>query len=218
MSEVLRVGIPNRGRLHTCCTELAEEVFGLVNYHPRRLRLQTRRSDVELICARSTDIPKLMDEGILHIGITGNDYVTEASASQALQEIADLGFCPGQICLLVAEDDPARELSNLPSDVAVVSQYPRHARLLLPPLFPDMHLRVIDGAAEVYPMLGLGRAIMDIVATGETAECNKLRMLASFGATSARLYRSRDLPSSLEAVADDVCTRVAAATLAVAHV
>jgi ATP phosphoribosyltransferase len=138
---------------------------------------------------RSTDLPDLVRDGTVHLGITGNDYAIESRAQ--VLELADLNMCPGQLCLLVGQSEPLRTIADLPDDTSVVTQYPVCAERFVLPDLPRARIRAVDGAAEVYPTLGLCRAILDVVVTGETARSNGLRVLATFLRTSARLYSSR---------------------------
>jgi ATP phosphoribosyltransferase len=179
--------------------------MGLVNFGERKLRLETNYSPATVICVRSTDIPLLLADGTIHIGITGNDYVMESGVD--VVDLVDLEFCAGSLCVLVDEADPAQSLQDLPPDVVLATQYPMCTKRLIQPHFPRSVMRVIDGAAEVYPSLGLCRAIVDVVNTGNTANSNHLRVLASVLNTSGRLFASRTIPSSLMADVGELVRR-----------
>lgn len=199
----VRVGLPNRGRLHELVLGHISSRCWISEEHPRRLWFLALNGAVELICVRSTDVPQLLDDGVLDLGITGSDYVTESGIK--LQEILDLGYGTGLLSVLVAKDDPADNIEDLEKDVRIATQYPVSTLFYLRPLLPELSIRTVDGAAEVYPHLGLCRAIVDIVSTGDTARANDMRSLYTLSEVSARVYRTTFVSSSTERQLLRVC-------------
>lgn len=193
---MMRLAIPNRGRLHQDGLRLVHQALGLQPSHPRQLIFGSPDSGVEVVCVRSTDIPWLLCQRVVDLGLTGNDYVLESGFDNHLSEVVDLEICPGALCMLVGNQDECTFPANLPADVVVASQYPNITERLLRPQHPDFCLLKIDGGAEAYPTLGLARSILDVVASGETAAANNLRVIQTYHSTSARLYQDAALPAN----------------------
>src|SRR5512138_2848962 len=78
-SEVVRLAIPNKGRIASPIMELVEK-SGLhlaESGEQRRLITKTLDPHVEILFARPVDIPEYVANGAADLGITGHDMVIE---------------------------------------------------------------------------------------------------------------------------------------------
>ena len=192
----LRLGIPNTGKLKELVGELIASLVEF-NYASKSLFFKLN-DDLELVRARSTDLPHLLANGVVDMAITGSDYCFESG--EDLVQMDDLALITGQICLLTKD---GRMPGNRQDGPLVVStQYPRHASHLVKSQGLDAEVRVVSGAGELYPRMGLSDASVDCVVTGKTAKHNHLRVAARIRPVTTGIYRRAggDDPHKLRAL------------------
>ena len=98
MSRPFRLALPSKGRMHAPAMELAREAGIEVETNGRALHLHCPRWGIEVLLARSDDIPVWAQDGAVEAAIAGRNQLVE-SASTA-QELLALGF--GRCTLQVA--------------------------------------------------------------------------------------------------------------------
>ena len=181
----LVIGIPNTGRLHAEAKRLLEGVWS-ADLEERSLVYEA--GPVLVVCARSNDLPRLLDQGMADLIITGYDYVVETGVKA--DELWDFGFQENLVSLL--GPCGARDWRNRPAGLRVATQYPGIARAFFEAHRPDVEIYPINGAAELYARLGAADLIVDAYMTGETAAANGLVRLETIMRTSGRLFAGAD--------------------------
>ena len=78
MTEILRIGIPSKGRLADLSTQLLQEAGLRFRRQDRSLFARVREMPIDVTFLRTDDIPVLCAEGAIDLGITGGDLVAEA--------------------------------------------------------------------------------------------------------------------------------------------
>jgi ATP phosphoribosyltransferase len=144
-------------------------------------------ADADLLLVRAHDIPEYVQDGVVHLGITGANLVVEAGAS--VQTLAELGFARCTLQAAVPDDAPQRELTAL-DGLRVATAYPVATRAGLERLGVSAELVPVSGSVEAAPRLGLSDAIVDLVSTGSTASANGLRLIGSLLDSQAVLVAS----------------------------
>ena len=80
-SDVVRLAIPNKGRIAEPVLDLVEKSgLHLSEAGERRLISKTLDPHVEILFARPIDIPEYVATGAADLGITGHDMVIEREA------------------------------------------------------------------------------------------------------------------------------------------
>src|SRR5512136_2717188 len=103
-SDVVRLAIPNKGRIAAPIMDLVEK-SGLhlaESGSERRLITRTLDPHVEILFARPVDIPEYVANGAADLGITGHDMVVERQSD--VEELLDLQSGRGKLVLAVHED------------------------------------------------------------------------------------------------------------------
>lgn len=204
-----RIGLPNRGRLSGLCREifvnnlqlLGEEALTSRCYH-----FATNDGSAEIIFVRSDDIPRLVAEGHLDAGITGQDYVLESKLP--LTELIDLNLCYGDVSVLVPDNSPITSVSELDGKV-IATQLPVIAQAWLnEKQLTNATIMRNTGANEVYPFLGLADATIDVVSSGETARANNMKTLDVILPSSGRLFTSKAGLEANKAALDHLVERL----------
>ena len=209
MSDNLRIGIPNKGRLAESAAELLVEAGLSFRRQDRSLFARVRDMPIDVTFLRTGDIPVLCAEGAIDMGITGGDLIEETGVKVTTRLALGLGNWRLAIC--VPED------SNLhqPTDLAgrrIATSFPTVTQRYLERHQVDAHVVQLTGSVEVMIALGVADAIVDLVETGSTLAANRLTILAELGRYEAALVQN---PATRQAqLADRVVRRLEGVVIA----
>jgi ATP phosphoribosyltransferase len=185
-ADLLRLALPNKGRLADPAIDLLRDAGLELELGERRLSAVARNFPLELLFVRADDVPEYVDDGLVEIGLTGEDLVAERG--RALEPITRLGF---GACSLVIAVPAAGELHAV-EDLAgrrIATSFPRVTGRFLEERGVTAQVVEVSGAVEVTPQLGVADAIVDLVASGTTLRLNGLRPLATLLESEAVLVR-----------------------------
>jgi len=184
--EVLRIAVPNKGRMSEKMLDLLERAgLNIVDKKERCLSTQTKDGRYSIIFLRTKDIPKFIQNGTADIGFTGIDVVEEAGSD--VDKILDLDFGTCDMIVAVKDEDSYKSPSDLPDDVKVVTSFPNIAKKYFEKLGKKARIIEVAGATEITPRLGLADVIIDITSSGATLKMNKLRIIDNFLKSSATI-------------------------------
>lgn len=210
----IKLGVPSKGRL----MEKTFDWFG-----QRGVTLGRAGSDreyagrvegiegVELVLLSAGEIPRELNAGRLHLGVTGTDLVREKLGQwqQRVEEMAELGF--GGADLIIAVPNAWVDVETLDDLDAVAAAFrakhgfrlriaTKYHRLVREFLrdsgVADYQLIDSQGATEGTVKNETAEAIADITSTGETLRANHLKIIggAPILRSQATLFRSRSAP------------------------
>jgi ATP phosphoribosyltransferase len=172
----LRIAIPSKGRLKEHAEALLRQAGLVFPSNSRRLFAVCRETGIGIIFSHAQDIPALVSEGVVDLGITGSDLVREKGVD--VIEHRKLGFGRCRLSVAVHVDSPYRAPKDLAGRV-VGSKFVRLAHEYFEREgVPDVNVIEIQGAVEVMVLLGLVDAIVEIVETGNSLIENDLRELS----------------------------------------
>jgi len=184
----LLVAVPSKGRMAKPSLDLLDAAGLRFELGERALHVPCRNAPVDLLLVRPHDIPEYVQDGVVHVGITGANLVAEACADVA--ELAELGFARCTLEAAVPTAAPQRELADL-AGLRVATAYPVSTRAVLERIGVEAELVTISGSVEAAPRLGLSDAIVDLVSTGSTASVNGLRRIGRLLSSEAVLIANR---------------------------
>jgi len=199
--EVLRIAVPNKGRMSEKMLNLLERAgLNLLDKKERSLSTTTEDGRYSIIFLRTKDIPKFIQNGTADIGFTGIDVVEEAGSD--VDKILDLDFGKCDMVVAVKDEDPYVTSQDLPEDIKVVTSFPNIAKKYFDKLGKKAHIIEVAGATEITPRLGLADVIVDITSSGSTLKMNKLRIVDNFLKSSATIIGrpgiTKDYPEEIE--------------------
>ncbi|MBI1209352.1 MAG: ATP phosphoribosyltransferase [Azospirillum sp.] len=156
----------------------------------RLLQFRTNFEHFSIIRVRSFDAATFVAFGAAHLGVAGNDVITEFDYAELYAPL-DLGIGKCRLSVaepieLVAHDDPARW-----SHVRVATKYPAITRRHFAARGVQAECIKLNGAMELAPSLGLCRRIVDLVETGSTLRANGLQEIEQIAEVSSRLIVNR---------------------------
>jgi ATP phosphoribosyltransferase len=185
----LTLAVPAKGRMSEPALRLCADAGLSFETTERSLVVPCANAPVDLLLVRPSDIPEYVQDGVVHLGITGANLVVEAQAT--VVELAELGFARCTLQAAVPNDAPQAAISDL-HGLRIATAYPVSTRLLLEEQGIRAELVPVSGSVEATPRLGLADAIVDLVSTGSTASANGLRLIGTLLASQAVLIGGRD--------------------------
>jgi ATP phosphoribosyltransferase len=190
-SDIVRLAIPNKGRIAAPIVDLVEK-SGLhlaESGEQRRLITKTLDPHVEILFARPVDIPEYVATGAADIGITGHDMVVERGSD--VEELLDLQSGRAKLVLAVHEDSDITQAKQL-AGLKVATEFPTIARAYFKKQKIDVEIVLVGGACEAAPHLGIADAIVDLSSSGTTLKTNRLRVIDEVLVTSTWLIANRE--------------------------
>ena len=195
-TEKLVIAIPSKGRLQEN-TQGFFEKLGLKIKRSQGARGYSGEligiDNVEIAFLSASEIAKALDEGLVHLGITGEDLLREniRNTNQKVEILNPLGF--GRANVIVAVPQSWIDVNNMHDLDEVANRFrDDHGRRLriatkynsLTTEFFASHgienyrLVASAGATEGAPASGSAELIVDITSTGSTLAANNLKILS----------------------------------------
>jgi ATP phosphoribosyltransferase len=184
----LLVAVPSKGRMAQPALDLLDAAGLRFELGERALHVPCQNAPVDLLLVRPHDIPEYVQDGVVHVGITGANLVAEARAD--VGELAELGFARCTLEAAVPTAAPQQALADL-AGLRVATAYPVSTRSVLEQLGVEAELVTVSGSVEAAPRLGLSDAVVDLVSTGSTASVNGLRRIGRLLSSEAVLITNR---------------------------
>jgi ATP phosphoribosyltransferase len=184
----LLVAVPSKGRMAQPALDLLDAAGLRFEPGERALHVPCQNAPVDLLLVRPHDIPEYVQDGVVHVGITGANLVAEALAD--VGELAELGFARCTLEAAVPTAAPQQTLADL-AGLRVATAYPVSTRSVLEQLGVEAELVTVSGSVEAAPRLGLSDAVVDLVSTGSTASVNGLRRIGRLLSSEAVLITNR---------------------------
>ncbi len=184
----LTVAVPAKGRMSEPALRLCADAGLSFEVTERSLVVPCANAPVDLLLVRPSDIPEYVQDGVVHLGITGANLVAEARAD--VVTLAELGFARCVLEAAVPEEAPYATIADL-DGLRVATAYPVSTTALLAERSVSVELVPVSGSVEVAPRLGLADAIVDLVSTGSTLGANGLRRIGTLLDSQAVLVAGR---------------------------
>jgi ATP phosphoribosyltransferase len=211
---MLRIALPNKGRLNTDCRDLLADAGLEVRASSERALTASLGGEFEAIFVRAQDIPEFVADGAADAGITGWDLVTESGRD--LTSRLDLEFGKCRLVVAAREESGIRSLDDIAGKSRVATVFPNITRKFFADAGKAIDIVPVSGSVEVTPHLGIADIILDLTSTGSTLRVNGLREVATVLQSSARLItaaaasdadRSRTLDELVMALASVLAAR-----------
>jgi len=184
-SEMIRIAIPNKGRIAAPIMDLMEKSgLHLTDGAERRLIARTLDPHVEVLFARPIDIPEYVATGAADLGITGHDMVIEREAD--VEELLDLQIGKAKLVLAVREEADITSVTDL-KGAKIATEFPVISKQYFAKHHVPVTIVLVGGACEATPYLGIADAIVDLSSSGNTLKTNRLRVLDEVLTTSTLL-------------------------------
>lgn len=188
----LKIAIPSKGRLMEQSIDLLKKSGLKFNASGRQLFARCKDTGVMVIFVNAQDIPALVVEGVVDLGITGSDLVREKRAR--VDELVQLGFGRCRLSFATHIDSAVRA----PADFAGRTLGTKFVNLaneyFAEKGVADVRILEINGAVEVMVLLGLVDGILDIVETGSSLREHDLVERETVLTAQAVLIGRKEMP------------------------
>lgn len=195
---MIRIAIPNKGRLHDPTVSLFKEAgLPVLEGATRKLFAKTTDPDITFLFARAADIPEYVQDGAADVGITGLDLISETGAD--VDVILDLEFGRAKLVLAVPDDSPITSPQDL-NGMRVATEFPNITKRYFEELGVNIEIIKVSGACEMTPHVGIADAIVDISSSGTTLLTNHLKVIEDVFSSSVRLITNRESAAEKEKI------------------
>ncbi|MBQ8475461.1 ATP phosphoribosyltransferase [bacterium] len=192
MDEILKIALPNKGRLSQKIYELLDKAgLNLTAKDERCLKMDTTDKKFQLIFVRAADIPNFLDSKVADIGFTGRDIVVEKEIE--LDIIKEFNFGKCDMVVALPEESGIDDVSQLKGTIRVATSFPNIAKNYFKKLGIEAKVSEIMGAVEITPSLGFCDCVIDITSTGTTLKSNRLKIVDKILSSSTVLCARKDL-------------------------
>ncbi|MGP8322060.1 MAG: ATP phosphoribosyltransferase [Methanosarcinaceae archaeon] len=195
---MIRIAIPNKGRLHDPTVDLLNKAgLPVLQGATRKLFAKTTDPDITFLFARAADIPEYVQDGAADVGITGLDLISETGAD--VDQILDLKFGRAKLMLAVPDDSHIKSPKDL-DGMRVATEFPNITKQYFEKLGVSIEIIKVSGACEMTPHVGIADAIVDISSSGTTLLTNHLKAIEDVFSSSVFLIANRKSASEKEKI------------------
>mgnify|MGYP006279077325 CR=1 FL=1 len=175
IDDTLRIAVPSKGRLAAPTVALLQAAGIPVPADDRRLLVPVPDQRVELLFARTDDIPTLIRDGAADVGVAGGNQLLE-HGSDGVEELARLGFGACRLVLAVPVSSTIQSIEDL-AGTRIATSHPAVLKAHLAARGIAASVITLSGSIELAPTIGAAEAVCDLVSTGETLRQNGLRAI-----------------------------------------
>lgn len=217
MSEIsrLRIALQKSGRLSEDSFELLEQAGLRVRMRAQRLIAIAENFPIEVLLVRDDDIPGLVMDGTVDMGIVGEGVLEETrlaredagtEASYVVSRRLDFGECHLGIAIPIdMQWNGPESLSGL----RIATSFPKLLSRWMGEKGVDFKACLLTGSVEIAPRAGLADAICDQISTGATLEANGLKEVQTvFRSKACLIERSGVFSNEKRALMDMLLARV----------
>ena len=211
----LRIAIQKSGRLSKECQQLLKGCGVKLNIREQRLIAHAENMPIDLLLVRDDDIPGLVMDGVVDLGVVGENVLEETLMERQAQGEAaeynvlkrlDFGGC--RLSLAVAQDADYPNVQSLEGK-RIATSYPWLLKRFMDSQGVKFKSVMLNGSVEVAPRAGVADAICDLVSSGATLEANGLVETDVIFRSKAVLIQSAvELSASKQAVIDKLLPRI----------
>ncbi|MBD3638215.1 MAG: ATP phosphoribosyltransferase [Crocinitomicaceae bacterium] len=168
----LKIAIQKSGRLKDDSLKLLKQCGISIDNGKDQLKAEASNFPLEVYYLRNSDIPKYVQDGIVNLGIIGENVLYETESQ--LEVISKLNFSKCRVSLAVPKDIDVADI-NYFEGKKIATSYPNTLARYFSEYGIETRVHKISGSVEIAPNIGLADAICDIVSTGSTLFKNGLK-------------------------------------------
>lgn len=201
----LKIAIQKSGRLNEDSLNLLKDCGIKIENGRDQLRVVVGNFPIDLYYLRNSDIPQYLEDGIVDVGMVGENLLIEQE--KKVDTIRPLGFSKCRVSLAVPKESNIKQLVDLEGK-KVATSYPNTLRKFLREQGIGADIHTISGSVEIAPNIGLADAIFDIVSTGSTLFKNGLKEFYTVMKSEAVLVASPKISAEAKAILEKLLFRI----------
>lgn len=201
----LKIAIQKKGRLYEESIQLLKESGLNFKEGNNQLKIVVENFALEILLLRNSDIPQYVEDGIVDLGIVGENILIEQQVNYKL--VRKLGFATCRLCLAIPKSEDYKDLSTL-FQKKIATSYPNTLRAYLTKNNIQAEIHTLSGSVEIAPNIGLADAVCDLVSSGTTLFNNGLREVETILNSEAVLIKSPKINSVKQKTIDKLVFRM----------
>ncbi|MCX5678790.1 MAG: ATP phosphoribosyltransferase [Candidatus Omnitrophica bacterium] len=187
----LKLGLP-KGSLQDSTVKMFRKAGFYVNISERSYFPSIDDSEIECVLFRAQEMARYVEDGILDVGITGNDWILENGSD--VVRVAELIYSkqsmrPVRWVLAVPEASKINSVKDL-NGKSVATELVGVTKRYLKKNKVKARVEFSWGATEVKAIMGVD-AIVEVTETGSSLRANKLREVATICESTTQLIANR---------------------------
>ncbi|MBC8951800.1 ATP phosphoribosyltransferase [Xenorhabdus sp. PB62.4] len=211
----LRIAIQKSGRLSDDSRTLLARCGIKINLQQQRLIAFAENMPIDILRVRDDDIPGLVMDGVVDLGIIGENVLEEELLTRQAQgetpsylTLRRLDFGDCRLSLAASFDCEYTGVECL-QDARIATSYPHLLKRYLDQKGIRFKPCLLNGSVEVAPRAGLADAICDLVSTGATLEANGLREVeVIYRSKACLIQRDGEMPEAKQRLIDKLMLRI----------
>lgn len=210
----LKLGIQKSGRLSEKSLEIISKCGIKYSNSTNKLVTVCDNFPLEILFLRDDDISGYVADGVIDIGIIGENTLVEGQHVVTLNK--RLGFSRCRLSLAVPKHFEYNSLKDLEGK-SLATSYPVILKNYLDKNGVSADIHLITGSVEIAPSIGLADAICDIVSTGSTLISNGLKEVETIFKSEAVLISNSNLSADKSVILDKLLFRIESVQHALNH-
>jgi len=187
----LKLGLP-KGSLQEATVRMFKKAGFNVGISERSYFPSIDDDEIECILFRAQEMSRYVEDGILDVGITGNDWIQENGSN--VVRVAELIYAkqsmrPVRWVLAVPEDSKIKSVKNL-NGKSVATELVNVTKNFLKKNGVKADVEFSWGATEVKAKIGVD-AIVEVTETGSSLRANNLREVCTICESTTQLIANR---------------------------
>jgi ATP phosphoribosyltransferase len=187
----LKLGLP-KGSLQDATVRMFRKAGFYVGVSERSYFPSIDDDEIECILFRAQEMSRYVEDGILDVGITGNDWIMENSSN--VVRVAELIYAkqsmrPVRWVLAVPQESKVKGVKDLKGK-SIATELVNVTKAYLKKNKVNARVEFSWGATEVKAIVGVD-AIVEVTETGSSLRANKLREIATVCESTTQLIANR---------------------------
>ena len=170
----LKLAIQKNGRLTEETISFLKQAGLEFESSNQRLYSFCKNFPLKIIYARDNDIGGFTTDGVVDLGIIGQNLLYEKISNVKKLLNLRFGFCT--LIIAVPKESKIKTINDLKM-LKIATSYPISTRNFFNKNNINVDIVKISGSAESAPALGIANAIVDLISTGSTLAINDLKVI-----------------------------------------
>ncbi len=201
----LKIAVQKSGRLSEKSIRLLNDCNIKLTNGNRKLISISSNFPIEVLFLRDDDIPQYVNDGVVDIGIVGENEYLEKNYSLSIYE--RLGFAKCRLSLAIPKSEEYKSLDYF-RNKKIATSYPFILRSFLSLNKVNAEIHEISGSVEISPSIGLADGIFDIVSSGSTLISNGLKEVEKVVDSEAIIIGRENLPKEKASILNQLLFRI----------
>ena len=202
---MLRIAVQSKGRLYEDTMALLQEADIKISSSKRTLLVQSTNFPVEILYLRDDDIPQTVADGVVDLGIVGeNEFVERGEDAEIVKR---LGFSKCRLSLAIPKEIEYNGVEWFKGR-KIATSYPNILKDFMAKAGVETDIHVITGSVEIAPGIGIADGIFDIVSSGSTLVSNNLKEVEVVMKSEALLIGNKNLDEDKKEILKELIFRI----------